>query len=54
MKAFVYEKKGNKRVLVMDGVECVLDDEKQILIVYNGGEVVKFDRKKYKATIYQN
>lgn len=54
MKAFVYNKKTNKPVVVIQDVVRIEAYKNEILFVTESGERLAFDTKEVKTTTYQN
>lgn len=54
MKAFVYNKKTNKPVVVIQDVVRIEAYKNEILFVTESGERLVFDTKEVKTTTYQN
>ena len=55
MKVFVYEKKTNKKVAVINGVtNAVTSQDKRIMLVSKTGEILEFCTRTFKVVLYQN
>ena len=57
MKVFVYSKKTGKKIAEVKAVvsvQCPLEKGSKIIITTESDEVLKFDTKIMKTTIYQN
>lgn len=56
LKVFVYSKKSSKKVAVITKVVKVdVDDENNLILIYTcDSDVMTFDIRMFKTTIYQN
>ena len=54
MKTFVYKKRGNALVAIIQNVTTVIDGKDEITFISDDGSHYCFDKHKLKTTTYQN